>query len=277
MTPPSTIRRASHPLAQQVRRLSGAARERHRSGRFVADGPRVLTAALDAGAPLETLLVAAERFAAGDDPTIDRASSAGTEVVPVASNLLDRLSPSATSQGFVGLFRMPEDASDPARVLGVGGPARILVTWRVQDPGNLGTLIRSAAALGARGLLAIDGADPWGPKAVRGSAGALFQLPVARWVSADPSELVRALSAKGFQIVTAAAHGGAPPARIDWNARTALLLGAEVAGLPAAIADASRAVTIPLDAPSESLSVAVAGAVLLDRARRAAANPGEHP
>ena len=274
MTRPQTIRRASHPLAQGVRKLSGSAQARHDAGWFVADGPRVLQAAMEAGSPPRTLLVSAEQAAEGLDELAVQAERAGAEVVPIAASLLERIAPSARGQGMVGLFRLPGDAGEPQRVLAVGGPARVLLTWHVQDPGNLGALVRSAAALGARGLVAVGGADPWGPKAVRASAGALFHLPVARWAEADPAQVVQGLSARGFQIVTAAAHGGAPPEEVDWSVRTALLLGAEVAGLPPEIADACRAVTIPLDAPTESLSVAAAGAVLLDRARQAAANRG---
>ena len=274
MSDRGTIRRGSHPLARQVRKLAGSAQARHAEGLFLAEGPRVIGAALEAGAALSALLVPAERVPASDRKLVSRAQQRGVEVVPVAASLLERLAPSASGQGLLGVVGLPEGAADPGRVLGVGGTALLLVTWHVQDPGNLGTLIRSTAALGGRGVLAVGGADPWGPKAVRASAGAVFHLPVARWAGAEPSKAVERLRAAGFQLVTASAHGGSVPEDVDWSRRTALILGAEVAGLPEALEDGSFAVTIPIDAPSESLSVAAAGAVLLDRARRTAPASG---
>jgi TrmH family RNA methyltransferase len=277
MSDSATIRRASHPLAREVRRLASSAQARHERGLFLCDGPRVLGAALDAGRVPDRLLVAADGVARSVLELVERADGRGAEIVTVAANLLQRLAPSSTGQGVIGLYRLPAGAGDPGRVLGLGGAARIVVAWQMQDPGNLGTLIRSTAALGGRGLLAVGGADPWGPKAVRASAGALFHLPAARRTGVEPAALVSALREAGFQLVTAAAHGGFEPGEIDWSARSALILGAEVAGLPRELTAASRAVTIPLDAPSESLSVAAAGAVLLDRARVRAPAPEAEP
>jgi TrmH family RNA methyltransferase len=268
MSERGTVRRASHPLARLVRRLASSAQARHDEGMFLAEGPRVLAAALSAGVRLSTVLVAAEGVPERAKQIVDRAHEHGAEIVPVSTSLLQRLAPSASGQGLIGIGALPERAGDPERVLALGGAARILMTWQVQDPGNLGTLIRSTAALGGRGVLAVGGADPWGPKAVRSSAGAVFHLPVARWSGASPVEVAARLEAAGFRRVTAAAHGGGDPEEIDWSRRTALVLGAEVAGLPPALVDGSLTVTIPIDAPSESLSVAAAGAVLLDRARR---------
>lgn len=166
------------------------------------------------------------------------------------------------------MFPLPADADDPARVLTIAGPCRIVVAWGMKDPGNMGTLIRSTAGLGARGLLAMDGADPWGPKTVRASAGAVFHLPVARWTGAGPDELLVRLADQGFHVLAAVARDGEDPAAIDPAGRIALVLGSEVAGLPREIERRAHPVTIPIDAPTESLSVAAAGAILLDRLRR---------
>jgi RNA methyltransferase, TrmH family len=121
--------------------------------------------------------------------------------------------------------------------------------WRLADPGNVGTLLRTADAFGA-GLALSDGcADPTGPKAVRASAGALFRVPLVSWEKAPGRR------------VALVAHGGRPLAETDLAPPLTFLLGSERAGLPDELA--SEAATIPLSGPAESLNVAAAGAIAL--------------
>ena len=136
----------------------------------------------------------------------------------------------------------------------------MLVLDALQDPGNVGTLVRSAEALGARGVVALRGtADPWGPKAVRAAAGAAFRLPI---VEADAAEALARLQAAGYALW--AAEAGAPPPPPARPARIALAVGNEGAGLSAPVREAAAArVGVPLRGPTESLNAAVAGSILL--------------
>jgi RNA methyltransferase, TrmH family len=127
-----------------------------------------------------------------------------------------------------------------------------LALWHVADPGNVGTLIRTADAFGAAVALSEGCADPTGPKALRGSAGAIFRVPVGRFDEAG-----------GWRIALVA-HGGEPLDGVDLGAGTTFVLGAEREGLPEeVVAACDAAVSIPLAEGAESLNVAAAGAVAL--------------
>jgi len=146
-------------------------------------------------------------------------------------------------------------------------PALVVAAVDVQDPGNLGTIIRSAAALGATGVVATaGGADPAGWKALRGAMGGTFHVPVARATLADA---VAAARRHGARLVAAVATGGPPAARVDLTAATCLLVGNEGAGLPpGAMAATDVRVTIPMQGVADSLNVAAATAILLYEAGR---------
>jgi RNA methyltransferase, TrmH family len=139
----------------------------------------------------------------------------------------------------------------------------------VQDPGNVGTIARTAAAFGVRALIATPGtADPTAPKTLRASAGALIDLPFAEASSLDA--LCDAAVAAGRPLIVAATRGGASPSSLADLKSGVFLFGNEGAGVRLSAAASARAieVTIPLEADAESLNVAAAAAVLLDRRRR---------
>jgi len=156
----------------------------------------------------------------------------------------------------------------PARVLGVfrrddlpSGPLPDtgLALWRVADPGNVGTLVRSADALGPAFVALSDGsADPAGPKAVRASMGAIFRVPVIAYEDAPGRR------------VALVAHGGKPLESVDLSGPTTFVLGAEREGLPEEeLARCDEQATVPLAAQAESLNVATAGAIALYARSRA--------
>ena len=134
-----------------------------------------------------------------------------------------------------------------------------LALWRLADPGNVGTLIRTADAFGAAVALSDGCADPTSPKALRASAGSIWRVPIGRW-EASNSLL------QGTTCVGLVAHGGAPLGSLDLSGRVTFLLGAEREGLPEAL-ERDVAATIPI-AHAESLNVAATGAIALYEWRR---------
>jgi TrmH family RNA methyltransferase len=147
---------------------------------------------------------------------------------------------------------------------------------RLQDPGNLGTILRTSLASGVGGLWLGGGADPWQPKVLRASAGASLQLPLRR--QEELASVVQAAVAVGWQVLAAVREGGEPYWAVDWRPASLLLLGNEGAGLaPELLAlPEVRRVSIPHDERVESLNVAVAGGVLLlERWRQVTADRGE--
>jgi TrmH family RNA methyltransferase len=170
----------------------------------------------------------------------------------VESELLAEVSTLAHPPRVIGVFRR-EDLPGPALP-----PHSGLALWHVGDPGNVGTLIRSADALGPAFVALSQGsADPTGPKALRASMGALFRVP-----------LVRFEDAPGRRIALVA-RGGVPPAELAFSGPTTFVLGAEREGLPEEVlATCEERATIPLAPGSESLNVATAGAIALYELRR---------
>ncbi|MGB2952788.1 MAG: RNA methyltransferase [Gaiellaceae bacterium] len=132
-----------------------------------------------------------------------------------------------------------------------------LALWRVADPGNLGTLIRSADAFGASVAISSGSADPSGPKALRASAGSIFRVPLGDFEQAEGRR------------VALVAHGGRPLDELDLRAGTVFVLGAEREGLPREVLErCEETATIRMPGPAESLNVAVAGAIALYELRR---------
>jgi TrmH family RNA methyltransferase len=213
-----------------IRRLQRR-RSRDREGLFVAEGEDLLAAARSAGAePVELLTAAGEGLG-------------GTEVEPA---LLDRVSALGSGTRLIGVWpeRWAEEIEPPCTYL-----------HGVADPGNVGTVIRTAHSL-VGGTVAIgpDTADPYGPRSVRASMGAVFTQPLVRAEAADAPEPRVAL----------VAHGGEPPEALRGAAT--ICLGAEREGLPdSVLAGCDRQVTIPLRPDAESLNVAAAAAIALQR------------
>ena len=148
------------------------------------------------------------------------------------------------------------------------GTALLVGAVDIQDPGNLGAVVRAAEAGGASGVVTTPGgADPFGWKAVRGSMGSVFRLPVAQADSA--AAMIDRARAAGLQVVAAVGHGHTPMHEVDLARPTLIVLGSEGQGLaPELLASADSRVSIPMTPPVESLNVAVAAALLVYEARR---------
>jgi RNA methyltransferase, TrmH family len=217
------ITSASNPRLKRIRRLESR-KQRAKLGLFVCEGDDLVDAALAARIEPVDLLVA------GEDVT--------PELLAAASKL-------AHPPRVIGVFRRNDLPAWGAR------PA-VLALWHVTDPGNVGTLIRTADAFGASVALSERCADPTGPKALRGSAGAIFRVPIGHFNQI-----------RGRRIALVA-HGGEPLDRIDLDDGTVFVLGAEREGLPGQIvAGCDAAASIPLLGGAESLNVAAAGAIAL--------------
>jgi TrmH family RNA methyltransferase len=249
---------ARNPELQQLRRLSRRRSSRSADGAFVIDGPILVGEALAAGVELRAAYV--EAGAPEPVPALaDRLAAGGVAVHPVAPGVLGRVTDTVTPQGIVAVARR---APAPERA-GAGVPL-VLVLAGVADPGNAGTLLRSAEAAGASAVWAGAGSvDLYAPKVVRASAGALFHVPVRD--GDGPTEL----RAAGLTVLGTSAGAGIPYERADLSGPCALVLGNEAHGLdPAWQAVVDKWVTIPMAGRAESLNVAMAGTLLCFEAAR---------
>ena len=199
----------------------------------------------------------------------------GGRVVAVTEPVLAAVSPVQHPSGVVAIARARP--ADLAVVFsGAAHVPLVVVVAGVQDPGNVGAIVRAAAAFGATGVVASDGtANPFGWKALRGAMGGTFRVPVA--ARAQLPEVIHAARTMGVTLVAAVPRGGTPLPALDLRGPTAIVLGAEGAGVdPETVRAVGRSVTIPMGAPAsrsgsgqvESLNVAVAAAVILYEAMR---------
>jgi TrmH family RNA methyltransferase len=222
------ITSAHNPKLKLIRRLLESRRQREKQGLFVCEGEDLVAAGDAAG------LEPVERLVAGED---------------VDPRLLADLSTLGHPPRIVAIFRCAD--------LPQGGAPLTLALWHVGDPGNVGTLLRTADAFGAGVALSAGCADPTGPKALRASAGAIFRVPLGRFDDAPRPW------------IGLTAHGGVSLGRITVDDGASFVLGAEREGLPAEIlARCDQRATIQLAPASESLNVAAAGAIALYEARR---------
>jgi RNA methyltransferase, TrmH family len=234
------------PENEVIRRLRRLAHRRE-PGFALLEGPRVVAEAAAAGVEIELIAVRE-----GDDCNVE-----ASRRVTLSRGVFRSISQTVTPQGVIAIARVREspasDAIDAARA--EGWP--LVVLDRVQDPGNVGAICRTAAAAGAPALALLDGcADPFGAKSVRASAGNVFRLTVARVAWEDLAAL------DGFG---AAAAGGSPLADSPIESAGMIVLGSEAHGLSRSNL---KLVTIPLGEGVESLNVAAAAALFLFEVRR---------
>ena len=221
----------------------------------------MLAEALSAGVVLTDVFVDGESLADAD--LLEACAKAGAFVTEVGDNVLRALAATATPQGVVAVARTP------GFTLGELPPETdlVLVLAEVRDPGNAGTLVRTAAAAGAGCAVFSKGStDPFGAKTVRASAGSIFKVPVAR--SVELEEALETLTQKGYLTVGTRADAPETIYDTDLSGKVAIVLGNEAWGFAEADLPIGRWVSIPIDDKVESLNVATAGAVFLFEAVR---------
>jgi TrmH family RNA methyltransferase len=251
-----TITSRDNPLFRRLKRLAESARERRETRTTLLDGEHLVEACLDAGGQLLTLLHSVSSVPAVWQPLASRC--AGAKVVAMADSLLAELSPVETPTGVIAEAAWLE--AEPS-----GNIPLVLLLEDIQDPGNLGSLLRSAAAAGATLAVLSKGChDAWSPKALRGGQGAQFVLPML--LRADLADWVRSARLP----VWALALGGEQSVYdLDLRSPAAMLVGNEGAGLSEDILQAATArVHIPMHGQVESLNAAAAAAVALFEAVR---------
>jgi len=255
----NVITSRQHPIVKEFRELARGA-----APLMLLDGWHLLNEAAAARVGVEKIAICGPPTAA-EKTVVDRLRRAGAQVVEVSGTVLNALSPVNSPTGVVASARIPSVAA--ASVL-KPAPALVLAAAGLQDPGNAGAIIRSAAAAGATGVVLDElSADPWGWKALRASMGSAFHIPVVR--SRALAKLVGEWRSRGIQIVATVPRGGTPMYEMDFKTPTAVLMGGEGGGLPDDLMGAADArVTIPMRGAIESLNAAVAAAVLLYEAQR---------
>lgn len=264
------VRRVTSKHNARLKELRGALNQPGRGGLAAIEGPTLLEEALRAG-----LRVACVFAAEGMEERVQALPlPPEAEILMLPGELLASALTTETPQPVAALVEPPVWSWED--LLAKDGNPLLVVLAGLQDAGNLGTILRSAEAFGASGVLSLPGTvNAWNPKAVRASAGSVFRLPL---LHVPAAECFSRLRKAGVRLWTTAARAGTAASDVNFAAAAALLIGNEGNGVPAELAaQADGAVTIPCPGPVESLNAAVAASVLLyEAARQRSASGGGH-
>ena len=262
--PPRIVQSRQNARVKELRAgFARSAKTEH--GHIAIEGENLLLEALATG-----LSVPAVFIREGSEHFLSRLNlSESTETLVLPTDVFVSAVRTESPQGIAALIDPPGFTLDD--IFNASAIPLILIAAGLQDPGNLGTLIRSAEAFAATGLITLSGTvSPWNQKALRASAGSVFRLPVT---ASGEDEIFTALASRGIAALAAVAPGvaidGQPFTRQDLTCSTALILGNEGAGIPVEILRRATArITIPTPGRVESLNAAIAGSILLYEASR---------
>ena len=258
--PADLISSRRNPLVQQVRALQQA-RGRREQGLLLLEGTHLLQECRRLQLPLQRLIATPSWL------QLHQALLGPEPLQPVSPEVLQAMASTESPDGVIALLPHPALGPQPLAWPQVAAPL-LLALDRVQDPGNLGTILRTALAAGVDRVWLGGGADPWQPKVLRASAGAALELSLQRLDDLGP--VLAMARQRGVACYAAVRDGGDPYWQSDWRQPSLLLLGNEGSGLdPALLQQGVTALTIPHQASVESLNVAVAaGVLLLERVRQ---------
>jgi TrmH family RNA methyltransferase len=267
------ITSAANPLVKRVRSLADR-KYRRQQGAFVVEGAQPVGRAFEAGWEVEVLIVAPGLLTGTGAAIVAGAQGRGIRIAQVSAELFGRMS---DREGPSGLAAIVRGGLTPPGDLPTGPDCVYVALHHIGNPGNLGTIIRTADATAAAGVILIgDTADPFAPTAVKASMGSLFAVPVAH--VADAGAFFRWASESGVRVLATSGRAGADHWATTYRPPLAILFGSEGPGLPAAVLEqADERVRIPMTGTPESLNLAVAAGVMLYEVRRQLTAAGPCP
>lgn len=222
-----------------------SARERKDQQLFIIEGLRAISTALSAGLMLDKLYCTQEELEQ------IRSIVPNSKLALVSPLVMKKMSTAATPSGILAVFKIPA----PPRLENLTSG---LVLAQIHDPGNMGTLIRTAAACGIKSIVVVEGVDPWSPKVVQASAGTIALVRIFQW---DWHTLIR--NKKSLRLYGLAVSGGAALSSLDFK-QALIVVGNEARGIPAEwLQECDESVTLPMPGGTESLNAAIAGSIAL--------------
>ena len=264
------ITSVNNPAVKRIRRLASSAKDRNEEKCFLVEGPRMFS---ELPASLRENVYVSDTFLSGHPEEAGRLLK-GVRYETVTGDVMRRMSDTGTPQGILAVARQKETPEE--EIFRIPG-AHLLFLERLQDPGNLGTILRAGEGAGVTGvIMSADSADVYSPKVVRSTMGAVFRVPFA--VTGDILDSIRRAKEAGITVFAAHLRGTVNYEEADFTGPLAFLIGNEAAGLsPEAAGLADRMVKIPMAGQVESLNAAVAAAVLSFEAARQRRTLGKDP
>ncbi|WP_321335295.1 RNA methyltransferase [Breoghania sp.] len=260
-----TVTSVSNPVIKDIKALVAQRKRRKEAGLFVAEGLKLVTDAMEAGWPIRTLVFGGE---VREQPMVTKAAATararGALVLDVSRAVLTSITRRDNPQMVVGVFE--QQWADPASIAPEDGAVWVALD-EVRDPGNLGTILRTVDAVGAKGVVLIgDTTDPFAVEAVRATMGSIFYVPLVRMSRTDFLKWRKGWPGKVFGTHL---KGSVDYRKPNYSGPTLLLMGTEQSGLPEQMVEAcTQLVRIPQAGKADSLNLAVATAVMLYEIKR---------
>ena len=243
---------------KEIKKLQAQVKARREANAFVVEGVRLCEEAVAAGWKTLFCIYSPDLNARGQ-ALVDQLASRNVPTEAAAEHVIKAASDTQSPQGIILVLSM-----DPLPL--PENPDLILILDHVQDPGNQGTLLRTAAAAGADAVLISEGsADVFAPKVIRSGMGAHFRLPVATWTT---DQMISFCRQQHLEMWAAVMEGGTPYTQAPLDAPAAVIIGSEAHGVGTELSQAARPIHIPMPGGGESLNAAAAGAILLYEAVR---------
>ncbi len=246
------ITSTSNPRVQWVRTLQNKRRVRQRESLFIIEGARLVNEVISSRSPAELVLYT-DALEQGDQGLIDELINLGADAEVVSEQVMKACSDTESPQGLLAVLPIPFSAPPDNLTFA-------LIADRISDPGNLGTILRTALAAGVEAVFLSAGTvDPFNPKVVRGAMGSHFHLPI---IQVQTSEIEKHL--RGIDLWVAEAGLGPSYYDVDWNKPSAIVIGSEAHGPSDELRSIAKGSThIPMQGLAESLNASVAAAVIL--------------
>jgi len=259
-----TIASHANPRIKSIRALAQA-KHRRETGEFIAEGLKLVTDALAKGWPVHAVIHQADAI---NQPAVAKAAAAararGADILSVTPDILAKIARRDNPQTVIGIL---EQSLTPLAAIGPEAQSVWIALERIKDPGNLGTIVRTADAVGAAGVILVGpSVDPFSVEAVRATMGSIFHVPLAR---ASEEEFIRFRQGWPGSVVGTHLRGDVDFRTADYRRPVLLLMGNEQAGLSEPLAaSCDQLVRIPMAGEADSLNLAVATAVMLYEIRR---------
>lgn len=249
-----------NPLVKQYNRLASSRKARREQGMFVTEGIKLTCEAVDAGCKL-SLLFATEEALEKSDERIEHMLLSCEGFYRISQQVAEKLTQSVTTQGVFAIFHMLDNSGQPVKIKNKG---KYILLSSLQDPGNIGTILRTAAAFGMDGVvLSSDCPDLYSPKVLRATMGGIFRVPVA--VVDDMGVYIDILRQQGVAVYAAALNERASLiGDVSFEQGCAVVIGNEGSGIEQEMINrCNRSIMIPMQPGSESLNAAMAAGIMM--------------
>lgn len=246
---------------------------RYKNQKYIIEGIRIIEQAIIENQKIHSIYVKESIFNNEEtDKLLNKLKSSGLEIIVMEDNLFDEISDTVTSQGLIAVLDM--EINELGRIFNLE-ETRILILDRIQDPGNLGTMIRTADAANFDCVLLSKGTvDPYNQKVIRSTMGSIFQIPVIQ--SENIISDIKLLYEKGFQVIATELDGAEEYDAINYKSKMAIIIGNEGSGVSKDILELNtQNVIIPMAGKAESLNASVAAAVVMYEVFRQKRNTGK--